>query len=453
LHEGNNGSGSDGVDIIMGVNTWATAEKRERAILVTVQIEGKSLWKVEDTQEELVLLAASRRVKIVDKIICRRKKITADFFVGKGKVSEIADLVYEKSADVVIFSHDLSPTQQKNLEKVINVKTIDRTQLILDIFATRASSNEGKVQVELAQLIYLLPRLSGRGVQLSRLGGGIGTRGPGEQKLEVDRRRIRERIEKLKRTLNEITSRRETMRAQRGKAALVTVALVGYTNSGKSTLFNALTDARAQVKDQLFSTLDHTIRKMPLKNKQFALISDTVGFLNELPHHLIESFKATLEEVVEADVLVYVADMSDHRAALQRAAVFKVLEELGAKDKPMIAVLNKMDKVPDKFQRERVRKEFSNPIAISALKKEGLGELKDRIIQFMEKDMEDIEITLTHKHYALAKMIRETGNIKREEYNETGLYISAHVPKKVKYAVLKSLKRDGTKGTVPLVPF
>jgi len=425
----------------MGVTTWTTAEKRERAILVTVQLEGKSSWKAEDIQEELVLLAASRGVKIVDKIICRRKKVKADFFIGKGKVSEIADLVNENFADVVIFSNDLSPTQQKNLEKVINVKTIDRTQLILDIFAARASSNEGKVQVELAQLIYLLPRLSGWGIQLSRLGGGIGTRGPGEQKLEVDRRRIRERIEKLKRTLNEITGRREIRRAQRGKAALVTVALVGYTNSGKSTLFNALTEACVTVKDQLFSTLDHTIRKMPLKDKQFALISDTVGFLNELPHHLVESFKATLEEVVEADVLFHVVDMSDHRAALQRAAVFKVLEELGAANKPMVAVLNKMDKVPDKFQRERVRKEFSNPITVSALKKQGIGELKDRIVQFMEKDMEDIEITLPHKHYALAKMIRETGNIKCEEYNENGLFISAHVPRKVKYAVFKAMKK------------
>jgi len=419
-----------------------TERKRERAILVTVEEMGKESWKLEDRQEELRRLAVSCGVEIVEEEICRRKALTPNLFIGKGKVQEIADLAEERDADVIIFSDDLSPSQQKNLEEIINAKTIDRTQLILDIFAHRATSNEGKVQVELAQLVYLLPRLSGMGVQLSRLGGGLGTRGPGEQKLEVDRRRVRERIAKLKKSLKEITGQRRLRRSQRERFSMLTIALVGYTNSGKSTLFNALTSSEVKVKDQLFSTLDPTVRKLPLSNNQTALISDTVGFLHELPHHLIESFKATLEEVVGADILFHVVDMSDGRMDQQKVAVFQVLEELGVQDKPIFTVLNKSDKVPGESERERIKRMFHDPVVISALKEEGLSELKDRIAQFIQKDMEDIEIVLPHKHYAIAKMIREQGTVKREEYGDDGLVISARLPRKVKYSIFKKLKKQ-----------
>jgi len=425
----------------MGVITHVTAEDRERAVLVTVYVEGKTSLEAKNVQAELSRLASARGVKIVNKILCRRKTVTADFFVGKGKVSEIADCAREDSADVVIFSNDLSPTQQKNLEKVIDVKTIDRTQLILDIFAARASSNEGKVQVELAQLLYLLPRLSGQGVRLSRLGGGIGTRGPGEQKLEVDRRRIRERIEKLKKSLKDITGRRGIRHRQRGRIARITVALVGYTNSGKSTLFNALTSARVVTKNQLFSTLDPTVRKLPLESKQTAFISDTVGFLNELPHHLIESFKATLEEVVRADVLLHVIDMSDHRIEEQKAAVSKVLEELGVQDKMIVTIFNKVDKVADAFELERIKQQFPDSFLISALKKRGLEDIKEHLCRLMDKNMEDIELLIPHKCYAALILIREKGTVQREEYREDGVSVKAHVPKKIKYAVLKALKK------------
>ena len=419
-----------------------TKEKREKAVLVTVVETGKEeSLNLEDREEELRGLTRACGVSVAAGCSCRRKILTSKFFIGKGKVEEIAVLADETNADVVIFNNDLSPSQQKNLEEMIKVKTIDRTQLILDIFARRATSNEGKVQVELAQLVYLLPRLAGQGVFLSRLGGGVGTRGPGEQKLEVDRRRLRERITRLKKSLKDITLRRGLRRTQRDKFSMMTIALIGYTNSGKSTLFNALTASSVKVKDQLFSTLDSVVRKVELADNQIVLISDTVGFLRELPHHLIESFKATLEEVVNADVLFHVIDMSDPRMEEKSAAAVKVLEELGVQDKPMVLVLNKSDKVPVEPERERIRKTFNNPVVISALSGEGIDELKDRIMRFIQKDMEDIELTLPHKYYALAGMIREKGTVRREEYGPQGLFISARVPRKVKYAIFKKLRK------------
>lgn len=419
---------------------YSTYRKKERAILVTVEEVGKSSWKIEDRAEELERLAVSCGVDIVGVEMCRRKEITPNLFIGKGKVDELSQLAEELGADVVIFSDDLSPSQQRNLDEILRVKTIDRTQLILDIFARRATSNEGKAQVELAQLVYLLPRLAGKGIQLSRIGGGLGTKGPGEQKLEVDRRRIRERIAKLKRELKEITKHRELMRAQREKFSMLTVALVGYTNSGKSTLFNALTESSVKAKDQLFSTLDPTVRKMELSNNQTVLLADTVGFLNDLPHHLIESFKATLEEVVNADILFHVIDMSDERMELQKRAVRDVLDELGVADKPVFVVLNKCDKVPAELERERIKRAFDQPVMISALLREGFTGLNDLIVQYIQKNMEDLELTLPHKHYSIAKIIREQGAVISEKYGEDGVYIKARVPTRVKYAVFKRLK-------------
>jgi GTP-binding protein HflX len=417
-----------------------TGERREKAILVTVEKVGRESWKLEDRKEELRRLAEACSVSIVGELVSRRKTLNPALLIGKGKVQEIAEMATECGADVVIFSDDLSPSQQKNLEEIIDIKTIDRTQLILDIFAHRATSNEGKVQVELAQLVYLLPRLSGKGIQLSRLGGGLGTRGPGEKKLEYDRRRVRERISRLKRALAEITDQRKLRRSQRGKFSMLTISLVGYTNSGKSTLFNALTSSSIKVKDQLFSTLDPTVRKLTLPNNQTVLLSDTVGFLHNLPHYLIESFKATLEEVNGADILLHVIDMSDHRMEEQGLAVHQVLEDLGAKDKPIYIVLNKADIVPDEREQVRIKHRFADAVVISALKKEGFEGLLDRIVNYIQKDMEDIEITLPHKHFALVKMIREKGTIRKEEYGERGVTVSARVPKKVKYLIFKKLK-------------
>ena len=313
-------------------------KQKERAVLVTIEEIGKESWKLEDRKEELEALAKSCGVVAVSEVVCRIKSFTPKFLIGKGKVEEIGEIVLENKADVVIFSYDLSPSQQNNLEEVVQTKVIDRTQLILDIFTTRATSNEAKVQVELAQLMYLLPRLSRMWLHLSRQRGGVGTKGPGEQQLEVDRRRVRERIAKLKKALKEITEQRDLKRMQRKKTSMLTVSLVGYTNSGKSTLFNSLTEANIKAKDQLFSTLDPTIRKIKIGDNQTILVSDTVGFLHDLPHHLIESFKATLEETVEADALLHVIDMNDPRIEEQRSDVFSVLEELKVHDKPIFSV-------------------------------------------------------------------------------------------------------------------
>lgn len=424
------------------IETAPEALQKEKAVLVTLEVLGKETWKVEDRAAELERLAESSGVKVLTNEIARRQELTPNYLIGKGKVMEIADIVEGLGADVVIFSNDLSASQQKNLEGMIKVKIIDRTQLILDIFARRATSNEGKVQVELAQLIYLLPRLSRMWLHFSKQRGGIGTRGPGEQQLEVDRRRVRDRIAKLKKKLDEITDQRLLRRRQRERYSMLTMALVGYTNSGKSTLFNLLTKADVRSRDQLFSTLDPTVRKMVLSNKQIVLFSDTVGFLHELPHHLIESFKATLEEVVDADILIHVLDMSDTRMEEQTEAVKVVLKELGVLDKPLITVLNKVDKISNNLETELIKRKYPGSVAISALKGEGIDELEEVIIGHIQKDMEDIEITLPHKYYAYARMIQENGSVEEQEYTEDGLYIKARIPKKIKYAILKQLKRS-----------
>ncbi|MFH1847089.1 MAG: GTPase HflX [Candidatus Omnitrophota bacterium] len=437
---GNDGSLEDNNTM---TTTKSTVAKKERALLVTVDVPGKFSWNLEDKEEELKRLVSSCGMILDECIICRRKTLTSALFIGKGKVEEISEIAEETGVDVVVFSDDLSPSQQKNLEKLIKKKTIDRTQLILDIFANRAKSNEGKVQVELAQLGYLLPRLSGKGIQLSRLGGGVGTKGPGEQKLEVDRRRIRERIAKLKRTLKQITAQRKLRRVQREKFSVLTAALVGYTNSGKSTLFNALTCSRVKAKDQLFSSLDSTVRKLVLPNNKTAVICDTVGFVQDLPHHLVESFKATLEEVFNADILLHVIDISDHRLQEQKQAVLKVLKELGVQDKPLFTVLNKIDKVPKKAVQQKIKREFADSILVSALKVQGIDELKDKISIFTQAGMEDIEIMLPRGFYSLAKAMREKGIIKKEEYTDNGLFISGCVPKEIKCAVFKKLKTRG----------
>ncbi len=284
-------------------------EKALSVVIITDRIK-KDNWGADDISSEFDELVRSARVKLTDRIVCNLKIPSSALLLGKGKMDQIHGLAESQDINTVIFSENLSGTQQKNIEDAIGVKTIDRTQLILDIFARHAKSSEGKIQVELAQLEYLLPRLVGKGIILSRLGGGIGTRGPGEQKLEIDRRRVRARIDKLRRNLESVTKQRTMRRRKRERFSMLTVAIIGYTNAGKSTLLNALTGSDILVDKMLFSTLDPTIRKYTLPNNQNILFIDTVGFIYKLPHNLIEAFKATLEEVVEADVLLHLLDMS-----------------------------------------------------------------------------------------------------------------------------------------------
>lgn len=400
----------------------------ERALLVTVHLKSKrSARKPAERASELRELAVSDGAEVIGEIIANRDVPSSTYFLGKGKAEELAALSAEKNIDVIIFNNDLTGTQQKNLEEIVGVKTIDRTQLILDIFAHRARSNEGKIQVELAQLLYLLPRLGGEGVILSRLGGGIGTRGPGEQKLEVDRRRIRDRIAKLKSELDNLSVQRTTRRKQRGRFSLLTVAIIGYTNSGKSTLLNALTGADIYAKDRLFSTLDPTVRSAVLPNNQKALFADTVGFIDELPHHLIESFKATLEEVVNADILLHVIDGSSSNAEDMKKAVFAVLEELNATHKPVITAINKIDRI-DENELRAFAKGLEDPVAISALKKTNLDALLRKVVVHLNDIVKTYTIHIPQRKASLISLIHEKGNVMKREYTGDSVSLEVQLP-------------------------
>ena len=412
---------------------WETGrDKSEKSVLVTVSLEGQNSWRAEDSSRELKELARSSGVKTAREITCRCKKPTASYFIGKGKAQEIAYSSQSLGTDVVIFNEDLTSSQQRNLEDIIDIKTIDRTQLILDIFAQRAKSREGKAQVELAQLEYLLPRLSGKGIILSRLGGGIGTRGPGEKKLEIDRRRIRERIGRLKSELRKLSQRRAALQEHRKRHELPTIAIIGYTNAGKSTLLNRLTCAQQIVRDSLFSTLDSVARKFTLPGKERVLFSDTVGFLHRLPHQLIEAFKATLEEVKEADILLHVLDISSSLVYEQDKAVYRVLQELGAERKPMIYALNKLDLVDNEFILKRYLKDFGNSVAISALKGTNIEELLEAIAHHLYGLMAEIEIFIPQEKMYLLNLIYRQGEVFKREYRGGGVYLQARVPHKLK---------------------
>ncbi len=407
----------------------------EKAVLAIVDFrdkEYKDLWRLEDISAELKELVTSCGLSVLDSVTCFRDKPTPGYLIGTGKAEEIAKLSSEKGADVVIFSDDLSSAQQRNLEDIVGIKVIDRTQLILDIFAQRAHSAEGKVQVELAQLEYLLPRLAGKGTMLSRLGGGIGTRGPGEQKLEMDRRRVRDRISKLKDDLEKIHLRRDELRRKRRESDLAIVAIIGYTNAGKSTLLNALTHSDVICEDRLFSTLDPTARKFILPNNQKVVFVDTVGFLHNLPHRLIEAFKATLEEVSEADILVHILDISHPMFNEQNEAVHEVLKELDADNKPAIIVLNKIDRIAEGGVVERLKKNFENAIPISALKRENLHQLVQRIAMILSSSLIYVKALLPQSEAKLINQIYREGHIIKREFREQEIYIEAEIPLKLK---------------------
>lgn len=402
----------------------------ERALLVTIKFKyERDDWRIEDIAEELELLSATSGVEVIDNIVCICERPTANFFIGKGKVEELALLCQEKAIDTVILGRDLSGTQQRNLEEVLGKKTIDRTQLILDIFARHARSPEGKMQVELAQLQYLMPRLVGKGIMLSRLGGGVGTRGPGEQKLEVDRRRIRKKIEKLKEDLGQVSLHRLTMRKKRKESNIPTVALVGYTNAGKSTLLNALTDANQVVADSLFTTLDPLHKGLQLPNGENIVISDTVGFLHNLPHHLIEAFKATLEEVSAADLLLHVLDVSHPCVYEHSKAVFSVLKELGAQEKPLLTVLNKIDLLDDAAWLSKLQADFANPVAVSASLRQNIGLLLEKMQENFAQRMVKAEIMIKHSRMDLVDLFHREGKVEDVVYQQEGIKIKLSLSK------------------------
>ncbi len=352
----------------------------ELAILVSLQTDDISDFLLKDSLNELEQLAFTAGAKVLSKIVQKKSRPAPATYIGSGKVKDIALLVQEKNANLVIFDAELSPNQQKKLEATIGVKTIDRTELILDIFAQRARTKEGKLQVELAQLKYLFPRLIGEGLSLSRqggggIGGGIATRGPGETKLEIDRRRIRTRIRFLKNEVDKIKSQRDYQRRQRQKNNLPVVSIVGYTNVGKSTLLTALSNSEIFVEDKLFATLDPTTRKIRLPQGDFALFSDTVGFIQRLPTSLIAAFRATLEEVAESDIILHVMDPMHPAWSEHVDTVYDILLELNSSKKPIITVINKADLIKDRDQIEEIKEKLPNPIEISALKRKGLHDL------------------------------------------------------------------------------
>ena len=401
----------------------------ERAILIGMEWgRNDSLWTVDDSLEELKQLADTAGATVIKKFIQKRPKPDPAFFIGRGKVQELALYAQQENIDLCIFDDELSPAQQRNIESVMGIRILDRTALILDIFAQRARTNEGKLQVELAQLQYTLPRIMGKGLMLSRLGGGIGTRGPGETKLEVDRRRIRDRIAFIKDQIEKVKAVRSLHRSKRKKNNVFEVSLVGYTNAGKSTLLNTLTNSDIYAKDQLFATLDPTTRQLTLPNKQEIIITDTVGFIQRLPHQLIAAFRSTLEVVTEADLLVHVIDVSHELYKEQAAAVHEVLKESGAETKPVITVYNKIDKLPpDSKLTDRLALE-EDTVCISAAKKLNLETLQQMIESHLKSKAVEVTLCIPYAETAKAAQLHETANVLEQEYTENGAVMKVILP-------------------------
>jgi GTP-binding protein HflX len=420
--------------------------RKEKAIVIGVDMPSQDhRLPLEYSMEELERLADTAGAEVVQKFTQQLRRVTPATLIGRGKLEEIAACARSVHADVVIVDEDLSPAQQRNLEAAVNTRVVDRSQLILDIFAQRARSNEGKLQVELAQLEYLLPRLTRQWTHLSRLGGGIGTRGPGETQLEIDRRRIRERIGYLKRRLTTVERTRALQRQERDQVPFATIALVGYTNAGKSTLMNTLTRAGVFVEDKLFATLDPTTRALRLPNGDKVMIVDTVGFINKIPHSLIEAFKSTLEEVRRADLLLHLVDLT-HPLFLEQIQVIEdVLKEIGAGDIPVLLVANKTD-AADSVPIQQLRlKGAVDVCAISALTGNGVDVLLEKIGAILDRDKERLDVCLAPEQAALLSLLRERGRILNESYEKDGIRVSARVTPKLAGQLRKLLgKRNNS---------
>ena len=393
--------------------------------------------------DELAELAGTAGAAISERLVQSRSAPEAATLIGEGKVEELAAAVKSHAADVVIFDHDLTPTQQRNLEKAIGVKVIDRTQLILDIFASRARTREGRLQVELAQLNYLRPRLTGHGVEMSRLGGGIGTRGPGETKLETDRRRIAQRIKKISDELDHVREGRALHRRRRSAVPLATLALAGYTNAGKSTLFNRLTQSEVVADARMFATLDPTVRPLTLPSRRRVLISDTVGFIRNLPTTLVKAFRATLEEVTEAALVLHVVDVSSPSAAEHTAHVLKVLAEIGAAEIPQILVINKIDLLPDgegdaDTIRRRLLSEAGNhvdarAVTVSSRTGAGLDSLLAAIDELLPLDpLTRVTLHLPSGDGATLALLHEFGQVLSTRYSGEDCEVEAEIPESLK---------------------
>ena len=408
---------------------YEVEQETERVILVGVsQQDGDD---AEDSVAELAELVETAGAVVVGTLIQKRENIHPGTYVGTGKVFELEELIEETGATGIVCDDELSPAQLKNLEEALKTKVMDRTLIILDIFAARASTSEGKIQVELAQLKYRLSRLSGLGRSLSRLGGGIGTRGPGEKKLEMDRRLINSRVAQLNRELKEVQRHREVNRQQRKRSGIPVVAVVGYTNAGKSTLLNHLTNAEVLEEDKLFATLDPTTRILELTNNQKVLMTDTVGFIRKLPHHLIDAFRSTLEEAKYADIILHVVDASNPQMDKQMYIVYDTLRNLEVEGKKIITAFNKTDRIG---QPERLH-DFcaERTVHISAKYGDGLEDLKNILEEILREEKDFLECTIPYRDAGVIQKIREKGELLSEEYREDGIFVRAWVPKEFHY--------------------
>jgi len=419
------------------INIFNNINNIEKAFLIFVRLKNIEKFKksyrkhnnpisrhndLDEEVEELKNLSISAGAEVAGFLIHNQPEINPKYFISTGKLDEIKNIVERKNVDLIIFDDDLTSAQQRNLEDKLDLKVIDRTALILDIFAQRAQSREGKMQVELAQLNYLLPRLSGKGVELSRLGGGIGTRGPGEQKLEVDRRKIRKRINQLEERISQISVQREIQRKKREENNLILISLVGYTNSGKSTVLNTLTNSSVMVKDMFFSTLDSTTRKIKIPEMDEILITDTVGFIEKLPHQLVAAFKSTLEEVRKADLLLMIVDVSNKNFENHIKSVMKVLKEIEVLHKPIIIVFNKIDKINDS-ELKVLKLKYRNTVFISALKKVGLGYLYEKIRKVIDRNRLKITVKIPYGESKLISYIFNNCKILNKEYLVDGVVL------------------------------
>lgn len=399
-------------------------EIEEKVILVAVsEQEGDD---AEDSVAELAELVKTAGAGVVGTLIQKREKMHPGTYVGTGKVAEIGQLIAECGATGIVCDDELSPAQLKNLEAELDTKVMDRTLIILDIFAARATTSEGKIQVELAQLKYRLSRLTGLGRSMSRLGGGIGTRGPGEKKLEMDRRLIKDRIAQLNQELREVRQHRKVTRAQREKKQMPVAAIVGYTNAGKSTLLNHLTDAGVLEEDKLFATLDPTTRVLQLPGRQEILLTDTVGFIRKLPHHLIEAFKSTLEEAKYSDYILHVVDASNPQMEKQMHIVYDTLYSLDIKEKTIITLFNKQDRVMEQEPLRDFKADYT--LNISAKQGTGLSELKDLLCELLRENKVLVERTIPYDNAGVIQQIRKSGELLEEDYRPEGIYIRAYVP-------------------------
>ena len=404
--------------------SFKTKEMREKVILVGVSCrEGDD---TQDSMTELAELAETAGAEVVGMTVQSRDGIHSGTYVGSGKLQEIRQIIFDLQATGIICDDELSPAQLRNMEEELNCKVMDRTLVILDIFASRASTSEGKIQVELAQLRYRLSRLTGLGKSLSRLGGGIGTRGPGEKKLEMDRRLIKTRLSQLKRELEEVRQHREVTRGQRSRNHTKVAAIVGYTNAGKSTLLNRLTDANVLEEDKLFATLDPTTRNLKLDSGQEILLTDTVGFIRKLPHHLIEAFRSTLEEAKYADLIIHVVDASNPQREKQMHIVYETLQNLGVAGKKIVTLFNKQDKL----EQEEIIKDFKADYTLktSAAAGYGLDRLKAVLEEILREDKQFLEGVFPYDLGGQIAVIRKYGELLAEEYQENGIFVRAFIP-------------------------